>query len=103
MKKLTFGVSASSFAANMAIQQNALDHEKSHSQAAQAVLHAFYIDDGLLGEDSIKKDIRLQAQLQELFELWRICATKMEVELISRPSAHPFSLAGLGNLTGDHA
>ena len=69
MKRLTFGVSASSFAANMAIRQNALDHEKSHPQAAQAVLNAFYVDDGLLGEDSIEKAIRLQAQLQELFEL----------------------------------
>ena len=68
MKRLTFGVSASSFAANMAIRQNALDHERSYPQAAQAVLDEFYIDDGLTGEDSITKAIKLQAQLQELFE-----------------------------------
>lgn len=67
MKRLTFGVSASSFAANMAIRQNALDHEKSHPQAAQAVLDEFYVDDGLTGEDSIEKGITLQTQLQELF------------------------------------
>ena len=35
MTRLTFGVSASSFAANMAMRQNALDNAKSHSLAAQ--------------------------------------------------------------------
>ena len=69
MKRLIFGGSASSFASNMAIRQNALDHEKSHSQAVLAVLDAFYVDDDLMGEDSIEKTIMRQTQLQELFEL----------------------------------
>ena len=69
MKRLTFGVSASSFAANMAVRQNALDNMESHPQAAQAVLDAFYVDDGLMGDYSIEKAVSLQRQLQELFEL----------------------------------
>ena len=69
MKRLTFGVSASSFAANMALRQNVLDHAQSHPQAAQAALDTFYVDDGLMGADSVEEAIRLQAQLQELFEL----------------------------------
>ena len=68
MKRLTFGVSASSFAANMAVRQNALDHQKSHPEAAQAVLDEFYVDDGLMGKDSIGKTIMLRTELQELFE-----------------------------------
>ena len=62
-------MSASSFATKIAIQLNTLDHEKSHPQAAQAMLKAFYVDDGLMGEDCIKKAIRPQTQSQELFEL----------------------------------
>ena len=37
--------------------------------AAQAVINTFYIENGLMGEDSIKKTIMLQNQLLELFEL----------------------------------
>ena len=37
MTRLTFGVSASSFAANMAIKQNAVTHEGSHPRAARVV------------------------------------------------------------------
>ena len=50
--RLTFGVSASSYAAYMSLKQNILNHSKSHPQAAQAALKSFYIDDGLLGVDS---------------------------------------------------
>ena len=35
MTRLTFGVSASSFAANMALRQNALEHIKTYPQAAR--------------------------------------------------------------------
>ena len=38
-------------------------------QAAQAALDAFYVDDGLMGADSVEVAIGLQTQLQELFEL----------------------------------
>ena len=69
MKRLTFGMSASSFAANMALRQNAIDYAESHPQATQAALDASYVDDGLMGADSVKEAIRLQAQLQELFKL----------------------------------
>ena len=69
MTRLTFGVSASSFAANMAMKQNALDHVKTHPLAAQAVIDSFYVDDGLIGADSISDGKRLQFELQQLFAL----------------------------------
>ena len=41
MKRFTFGVSASLFAANMSMRLNALDYAESHSQATQAMLDTF--------------------------------------------------------------
>ena len=67
MTHVTFGVSASPFAANMAMQQNAIDHINKFSLAAEAVLTSFYVDDGLTGADSIDEAISLQKQLQNLF------------------------------------
>ena len=67
MTRLTFGVSASSFAANMAMKQNAIDHAVQYPQAAEVVEKSFYVDDCLAGADSKEDAIELQAQLQNLF------------------------------------
>ena len=67
MTRATFGVSASCFAANMAVIQNALELTRKYPQAAEAVLKSFYVDDGLSGADSVKLAIALQRQLQDLF------------------------------------
>ena len=67
MTRLTFGVSASSYTANMAVRQNAMDFGIQYPLAAQKVYEAFYVDDGLTGADSIPEAIHLQKQLQELF------------------------------------
>ena len=69
MTRLTFGISASTFAAIMAMRQNSMDHELRYPQTAKAVLKAFYVDDGLIGADSIVHAIQLRKQLQELFRL----------------------------------
>ena len=63
--KVTFGVSASSFATNMAVKQNALDFATEHLQIAE-VMKSFYIDDSLTGADSVQEAIKLQRQLQDL-------------------------------------
>ena len=67
MTRVTFGVSASSFAANMSVKQNAVDFALEYPLAVKAVDKSFYVDDGLIGADSTKEAIELQAQLQELF------------------------------------
>jgi hypothetical protein len=67
MTRATFGVSASSFMANMSVKQNAVNHAFDFPTAVAAVHRSFYVDDGLVGADSIKEAIELQAQLQELF------------------------------------
>jgi len=69
MTRLTFGVSASSFAANMALRQNVLDHQLDYPQAAIVALEGFYVDDGLVGAESVQDSIRLRKELQELFSL----------------------------------
>ncbi len=45
--RVTFGVAASCFAANMSVKQNALDNELSYPLAFQAVMESFYVDDEL--------------------------------------------------------
>jgi len=67
MTRVTFGVSASSFAANMCIKQNAQDLALEYPQAAKAVEDGFYVDDCLTGADTLQDAIELRRQLQELF------------------------------------
>ena len=69
MTRLTFGVSASSFAAIMALRQNVPDHQKAYPQAAIFALEAFYVDDGLVEAESVQDAIRLRKELQKLFAL----------------------------------
>ena len=59
MTRVTFGVSASSFAANMSVKQNAADLAHKYPLAARAV-ESFYVDDGLTGADSTEKAVELQ-------------------------------------------
>ena len=68
MTRVTFGVSASSFMANMSVRQNAQDHALVYPLAAKVVEDSFYVDDGLTGADSIEEAIELHAQLQTLFD-----------------------------------
>ena len=67
MTRVTFGVSASSFIANMWVKQNAIDYASVYPLAAKAVENSFYVDDGLTGADSIGGAIDLCVQLQALF------------------------------------
>ena len=67
--RVTFGVSASSFAANMSIKQNAIELAGSYPLAHKAVRHSFYVDDGLIGAKSFEQAVKLQRELQEAFSL----------------------------------
>ena len=67
MTHVTFGVSASSFAANMAVKQNAIDHAYECPLAADVVEKSFYVDDCLSGADDRETAIKLQEQLRDLF------------------------------------
>ena len=67
MTRVTFGISASSFAANMAVLQNANDHSSKYPLAAQAVKKSFYVDNCLTGEDTVPAAIELRSQLSNLF------------------------------------
>ena len=69
MTRVTFGVSASSFAANMAVKQNALDHADSFPAASEVVHKSFYVDDCLTGAPDPASALLLQQQLTKLFSL----------------------------------
>ena len=68
MTRITFGVSASSFIANMCVKKNASDYALEFPLASQAVKESFYVDDGLTGADTIEMATQLQQQLQKLFD-----------------------------------
>ena len=68
MTRVTFGVAASSCAANMAVKQNAVDLALEFPSAAKAVGQSFYVDDGLTGADSVEEAVKLQTELQRMFE-----------------------------------
>ncbi len=76
MTRITFGVCASSFAANMSVTQNAMDHTHDYSMATKAVEESFYVDDALTGTDSIEEAIRLQMQLHDLLSCERFLLRK---------------------------
>ena len=67
MTRVTFGVSASSFAANMAVKQKATDFTTEFPNAARVVDTSFYVDDCLTGAGSIAEAIDLYTQLHDLF------------------------------------
>ena len=67
MTRITFGVSASSFAANMTVKQNAINQLYEYPLAVDAVEKSFYVDDCLSGADDRETAIKLQQQLQDLF------------------------------------
>ena len=69
MTRLMFGLSASSFAANMAVKTNTIRNKMTHPKAALAVEKSFYMDDGLTGADPVSEAITtLQKELQQLFD-----------------------------------
>ena len=66
MTRITFGVSTSSFKANMAIKQNAIDHAQEYPLAAEVVKKSFYVDDCLSGAASRDLALKLEQQLSGL-------------------------------------
>ena len=66
MTRLTFGISASSFIANICVKQNAIDFESQYPKAAKQVETSFYVDDYLGGADSRQEAIQLQGEMHSL-------------------------------------
>lgn len=84
MTRVTFGVSASSFAANMCVKQNAMDFATKYPLAAKAVEESFYVNDCLTGADSVEMAMKLQQELQCLlshggFLLWKWNSSNLTV------------------------
>lgn len=67
MTRVTFGVSSSSFVANMCVKRNATELAEKYPHAAKVVNNSFYVDDCLAGADSVEQGIETHKQLQKLF------------------------------------
>ena len=63
MTRVTFGVVASSYAANMAIKHNTINLAQEFPADVKAIHQSFYVDDGLTGADSVDETIELQKEL----------------------------------------
>ena len=92
----------SSFAANMAQRQNALDYAESNPHVTQAVLDAFYVDDGLMCADSVDEANKAPKPATGDLQPWRVCATEGAVKRVGCFRAHSFPLVGLRFVTGSH-
>ena len=68
MTRITFGVSASSFIANMCVKQNAIDNGSQYPRAAKQVETSFYVYDYLGGADSQEEAMKLQDEMHFLFQ-----------------------------------
>ena len=66
MNRITFGVSTSSFPANMAVKQNAIEYAQEFPLGAEAVQKCFYVDDCLTSANEPKSALILQRQLTDL-------------------------------------
>ena len=66
MTRLTFGISALSFIANMCLKQNVIDFGSQYPKAAQEVETSFYVDDYLRGGNSQQEAIQLQGEMHAL-------------------------------------
>ena len=51
----------------MCVKRNAINHALKFPLTAKAVDESFYVDDGLVGADSVQQAIRLREELQDLF------------------------------------
>ena len=66
MTRLIFGVSASSFIANMCVKQNAIDFGSQYPKSAKQVETSFHVDDYLGGADSRQEAIQIQGEMHSL-------------------------------------
>ena len=92
MNRLTFGVAGSSFAANMAVFQNAKDHQSLYPKAAEVVHSSFYVDDCLTGATTVSDAIKLREDLQELFSKGQFDLRKWNSSSIDVLKAIPVDL-----------
>ena len=110
MTRVTFGVSASSFAVNMFVRQNAIQLVMKFLEVIKVVKSSFYVDDGLTGADTIVDAVSLQQQLQSAFERggfllgkWNssypLVLDQISVELGDARPAHGISDANNSNKT----
>ena len=90
MTRITFGVSASSFIANMCVKQNAIDLESQYPRATDQVKKSFYVDDYLGFASSVQEAVELQGEMHRLFQrggfLLRKCGSSNPTVLESIPT-----------------
>ncbi|XP_072381169.1 uncharacterized protein [Diabrotica undecimpunctata] len=90
LRTVTYGVSSSPYLALKTLQELAESAESRFPNASQALTRHFYIDDGLLGSDSLSSTRSLQLELIQLLKLGGF-------ELGKWASNHPSLLQDFGS------
>ena len=67
MIRVTFGVSSSSFAANMAVKCNSIDLTSKYPLAAQLISDSFYMDDGFHTRSNQSANSTIESVLRRWF------------------------------------
>ncbi|XP_017491315.1 PREDICTED: uncharacterized protein LOC108379473 [Rhagoletis zephyria] len=81
---VTYDTTSASFLATRALRQLCIDEQHTYPRAADAAIHAFYVDDILTGANTLSEAIDLQFQLKTMlakggFELRKWCANHTEI------------------------
>ena len=76
MKRLTFGVTSSPFLATKVLQQVAKDYQAEFPRAAKTIKESFYVDDCLVGTDTVEEAVSLRAELNQLLQKGRMTLRK---------------------------
>ncbi|XP_062556616.1 uncharacterized protein LOC134221441 [Armigeres subalbatus] len=84
LQRVTYGVGPAGFLATRSWVQLAHDERESFTEASDIILKCFYVDDALVGADTVEKAIRLREDLQILlrrggFRLHKWCANDPKI------------------------
>ena len=52
----------------MCVKQNAIDHDADYLLAFKVVNESYYVDDGLTEADTVQGAVKLQKEMQSLFQ-----------------------------------
>ena len=76
MKRVTFGVTSSPYLASQVLHQLATDHEADYPRAACIIRRNFYVDDCLIGADSVEEASEIREELNQLLSEGRMLLRK---------------------------
>ena len=98
MTRLTFGVTTSPYLATQVLRQLAQDYQEEYPNASAIVSTNFYVDDCLVGADTLQDAISLREELNNMFDKAGMTLRKWRSNSMGLLHTIPDSLKEQGNL-----